>query len=158
MEGQPTFLVDVNAGRLAKWLRILGYDTLFIPDADDDELLRVAIREGRVILTRDSRLMERRLVTTGQLAALFIRDDDLRSQLRQVVQAFALDGPDLLSRCIRCNTPLEPIGKEAVAERAPPYVYATQNEFMECPTCRRVYWQGTHWANMRRDLAELRER
>ena len=166
MAGQPRFLVDVNAGRLAKWLRILGYDTLFIPDADDDELLRVALREGRVILTRDSRLMERRVVNTGQLAALFIRDDDLRSQLRQVVQAFRLAGLDLppartgglLSRCIRCNVPLVEVEKEAVAGRVPPYVYDTQAEFMECPSCQRIYWQGTHWANMRRDLAELGER
>ncbi len=157
MEGPPRFVVDVNAGRLAKWLRILGYDALYIPDVDDDELLRVALRERRVLLTRDSRLMERRLITTGQLPALFVRDDDVRGQLRQVIAAFHLDDPGPLTLCIRCNIPLAPAEKAAIEGRVPEYVLATQSEFMECPSCKRIYWQGTHWANMRRDLMELGE-
>ena len=134
----------------------MGYDALLLRQADDGELIRVALREGRIIVTKDSRLMERRVVSTSQIKALLIRYDDLKSQLRQVIQAYGLDGANSFSRCIGCNVPLDHMDKGAARGLVPPYVFETQTEFMRCPTCRRVYWRGTHWANMRRDIDELR--
>lgn len=151
---EPRFVVDVNVGRLAKWLRIMGYDALFPLENEDNELVRIALREGRIIVTKDSGLSERRLVTTGRLGLLLVRHDDLKSQLRQVVRSLDLTSPRGFSRCVRCNEPLLGLGRESAKERVPPYVYGTQDDFMECAICRRVYWRGTHWANMQ---AELRD-
>lgn len=150
---RPRFLVDVNVGRLAKWLRILGYDASFIPDAEDGHLVKVAQAEGRILLTRDVRLMDRRPVTRGLLKALLIASDHLDEQLRQVVTAYGLDQDGKLSLCIECSEPLRSRPKEAVAGLVPPYVSQTQDAFFDCPNCGRVYWKGTHWSNMRQTLA-----
>ena len=152
----PKFIADFNVGRLAKWLRIAGYDTLFVTDMEDGELVRRAQRENRVILTRDSSIMRRRVVTSGHLKALLISSDDPRSQLRQVMEEYVLDDGRGLSRCIECNVPLADVGKEGVRERVPPFVFQTQEEFMECPCCHKLYWRGTHWKNMRQELTRMR--
>ena len=152
----PRFVVDVNVGRLAKWLRVLGYDACFVRDMADNDIIRLALREGRVIVTRDRSFGERRPVTRGHLRVALVTSDQVWEQLQEVVLQLGLDGEDTFSRCIECNIPLEDVPKEAVRERTPPYVFQTQEEFMECPTCRKVYWKGTHWANMRRELARIR--
>ena len=149
------FVVDVNVGRLAKWLRIMGYDATYIPHIEDDDLIRLALEEGRILLTKDSRIGQRRLVTTGVLRALIITTDNLWEQIRQVAEAFGLERRASLTRCIECNQPLAPIPKEEVRERVPPYVFRTQQEFMACPSCHKVYWKGTHWSNMQRELARV---
>ena len=155
---EPRFVVDVNVGRLAKWLRVLGYDTLFPSDAEEDELLRIALREGRISVTRDSGLAERHVATTGRLKVVLIQRDDLKSQLRQVIRSLDLDGSRQFSRCIRCNEPLDSLAREAVRELVPPYVFKTQQEYAGCPRCHRIFWRGTHWANMLEDLAEVGQR
>ena len=152
---EPRFIVDVNVGRLAKWLRVMGYDALFPSDMEDNNLVRIALREDRIIVTKDTGLTERRLVTTGRLKVVLIQHDDLKSQLQQVIRSLNLNSHREFSRCIRCNEPMENLSRESVKEQIPPYVYETQNEFMECPLCRRIYWRGTHWANMHRELAQL---
>ena len=154
---EPRFVADVNVGKLAKWLRAMGYDVLFPIDVEDNELVRIALREDRVIITRDRGIVERRLVTTGKLEAVLVRHDDLKGQLRQVVRALGLSGGREFSRCIRCNEVLLSIPRELAEERVPHYVYETQKEFMECPICRKVYWRGTHWANMQRELTQLQD-
>ena len=151
------FIVDVNVGRLATWLRAMGYDTLFLPDIEDNDLVRIAFKEGRTVVTKDSRLAERRLVTMSKLSLVLIQHDDLKSQLRQVIRALDLSSNGAFSRCLRCNQALAALVKEEAKSRVPVYVFQTQEEFMECPQCRRVYWRGTHWSNMRSDLAQLRE-
>ena len=152
---EPRFIVDANVGRLATWLRVMGYDTLFPLDAGDNELMRIALREDRTILTRDTGLTERRVVATGRLRVVLVQHDDLKSQLCQVVGSLNLNSRRGFSRCIRCNEPLVGVSNESAKARVPPYVYETQKEFMGCPVCRRVYWQGTHWANMHRELAQF---
>ena len=147
--------MDVNVGRLAKWLRIMGYDTLFPLHAEDNELVRIALQGGRIIVTRDAGLAVRHVVTTGRLKVVLIVADDLKSQLLQVIGTLQLNGARQFSRCIRCNEPLERIPREVATGRVPPYVFETQTEFMICPTCQKVYWRGTHWANMQMELAEL---
>ena len=154
---EPKFIVDLNVGRLAKWLRVLGYDALFVPDADDDQLIRIAAEEDRTILTRDSFIMQRRVVTSGQVKALLITSDYRQTQLRQVIQALGLKDDHQFSRCIECNLPLRDVAKEDVKDFVPPFVYSTQEEFMRCPRCGKVYWKGTHWTNMRQELAQVRE-
>ncbi|MEK7872778.1 MAG: Mut7-C RNAse domain-containing protein, partial [Chloroflexota bacterium] len=84
MSGAPRFLVDINVGRLARWLRVLGYDALLARDVDDNALVRLALREGRVLLTRDTQILKRRVVTLGLLRALLIQHDAVADQLRQV--------------------------------------------------------------------------
>ena len=145
--------MDVNVGRLAKWLRVMGYDALFPRDVGDNELVRLALREDRIIVTKDRGLMDRRLVTTGRLKVVLVTHDDLKSQLRQVIQTLALDHREMFTRCICCNESLVALQREEARERVPAHVYNTQEQFMQCPLCRRIYWRGTHWSNMQRDLA-----
>ena len=154
---EPRFVVDLNVGRLAKWLRVMGYDTLFPVAAEDNELVRIALREERIIVTRDTGLTERHVVTTGRLKVELVQRDDLESQLRQVIRSLNLDSQREFSRCIRCNEPLVNVSREAAKGLVPPYVYETQKEFRECTICRRVYWRGSHWANMRSELEHLRD-
>ena len=145
---QHRFVVDVNVGRLAKWLRVLGYDTLFPKHADDNDLVRIAIREGRVLVTRDAGFSLRRAVRQGQMRVVQILDQDLDDQLRQLVREMALEPTNGFSRCVVCNEPLHSVAKEKVADRLPPYVYQNHSDFMECPQCCRLYWRGTHWSAM----------
>jgi uncharacterized protein with PIN domain len=147
--------VDTNVGRLAKWLRILGYDTLFINDLDDDELIRIAIDEGRILLTKDTRILRRRVVYDGQLKLVLIKDDDVKGQIRQVVQTLNLDHTNPFSLCLECNQPLMPREKDEVQELVPPYVFKTQTQYMQCPSCHRIYWRGTHWQRMKGELEKL---
>ena len=152
---EPRFVVDVNVGRLAKWLRVMGYDALFSSYMEDNELVRIALRDERIIVTRDGGLTERRLVTTGRLKAVLIQHDDLKSQLRQLIFAEDLDTTRRFSRCVRCNEQLVGLPRESARDRVPAYVYGTQEDFVECPECRRVYWRGTHWDNMLAELAQV---
>ena len=149
------FLADSNVGRLARWLRAYGYDAAYAPHVEDSLLIGRALAEGRVLLTRDADLMQRRVVSRGSLRALLLRSDRFDEQLRQVVEELELPGDRALSRCLECNVELEPRIKAEVSERLPPYVRATQSRFSECPRCGRVYWPGTHWQRMRERLGVL---
>ena len=151
------FIADTNVGKLARWLRLLGYDVAFIPNIDDGQLVRTALEQGRVVLTRDTQFMRRRLVTSGRLHALLIEGDDPKTQVRQVIRTFNLATDDGFSRCLECNEPLIPKLKEEVQCLVPSFVYETQDNFMLCPACRRIYWKGTHWQGMVRKLEEIRE-
>ena len=153
---EVTFLVDVNAVKLARWLRMLGYDAKVVPSADDNRLIALALKEGRVLLTRDTQIMLRRIVTIGKLKALLLKDDDPKQQLNQVVAAMRLSynyGP--FTRCLECNQPLINLSKEDANGLVPPYVFKTQSEFKQCSACKRIYWRGTHWQNMNREMERL---
>jgi hypothetical protein len=155
VDTQPKFVVDINVGRLAKWLRVMGYDTLFPEERGDNELVRIALREDRVLVTRDAEIARRRAARLGQMTVAFIQKDDLRSQLRQLVRELHLDPAGGFSRCVLCNETLQPVSKQDVASRLPPYVLRTQREFSQCQECRRVYWPGTHWTNMMSELSQV---
>jgi len=155
MTPKPRFIIDVNVGRLARWLRIMGYDTLFPADAGDNELVRIALQENRVLVTRDAGIARRRAARLGQLKVVLIAADDLRGQLQQLVRELSLSLENGFSRCVRCNHPLDPVDKSDIAHRLPPYVHQTQSQFMECPQCRRLYWRGTHWSNMMSELDQV---
>jgi len=134
-------------GRLAKWLRLLGYDTAYDNAADDHELARRARAEGRVLLTRDRELANRRGLRT-----LLIQSQVLEEQLQEVREAFGPPPHPSLSRCSVCNTALERVAPEQIADRVPPFVLRTQTEFHLCPGCGRVYWPGSHVEMMKRKL------
>jgi uncharacterized protein with PIN domain len=146
-------LADGMLGRLAKWLRLLGYDTAYDNAAADPDLARRARVEGRVLLTRDRELAARRGLRT-----LLIQSEVLEEQVREVQDALGLPPNPALSRCAVCNTVLEPVSPEDVAERVPPYVLRTQREFRRCPSCGRVYWPGTHVDEMREQLEQFESR
>ena len=134
----------------------MGYDTLFFNGGDDSHMVALALAEGRVILTRDTQIMRRRVVTTGLLEAILIQQDEPEKQMHQIIDSLNLDcrfRP--FSICLECNQPLLLKSKEDVKDRVPPYVFQTQNQYMECPACHRIYWRGTHWQAMTRRLERL---
>jgi uncharacterized protein with PIN domain len=150
------FIVDSNVGRLARWLRIAGFDTVFMNDIDDNRLVRAALDEDRVLLTRDTQIMKRRLVTSGRLRTVLIEPDDVMEQLSQVLTTLNLTGEVRpFSLCIECNEPLESREKKEVEGLVPPYVFRTQTQYMQCTNCRRIYWRGTHWDRMCKELERI---
>jgi len=152
------FIVDNNVGKLAKWLRMMGYDAVFFDGSDDAYLVAKALAEDRVILTRDTQLVKRGIITSGRLKAILLQTDEPEPQIRQVVQTLKLDFQSRpFTLCLECNQPLEARSKAEVKERVPPYVFQTQSQYMECPHCRRIYWRGTHWQAMTRKLQRLME-
>ncbi len=151
----PRFAADCNVGRLARWLRALGYDAEYHHRVGDAQLVGLAQASGRVILTRDRDLTHRRAVASGAVRAVLLRDDRVTEQLRQVVGELGLSSDLALTRCLECNVELERRPAAAVADRVPPHVRATQRRFSECPGCSRVYWPGTHWDGLRARLAGL---
>ncbi|MDO8589267.1 MAG: Mut7-C RNAse domain-containing protein [Armatimonadota bacterium] len=139
----PRFLADCMLGKLAKWLRLVGYDTVFIHDATDDQLVRVSVRENRILLTKDHSLAERRMVR-GRCC--FVTEEGTGAQLRQVMRDLDLriDESMAFSRCPVCNSEIEQALKSTVEEHVPSYVYRTQEQFGRCAGCGRIYWKGTH--------------
>lgn len=150
MTERPRFLADAMLGTLARWLRVLGFDVVYEAHIDDAALVEQAAAESRVILTRDRRLLERRLAREH----LLIDSDDIDEQLRQVVEAFDLTARATggFGRCLRCNTRLERIDAARVRDLVPAYVARTQTRFRYCPTCNRVFWRATHVEQMERRL------
>jgi hypothetical protein len=152
------FIVDHNVGKLAKCLRMMGYDTLFFAGSDDSGMIATALAESRVLLTRDTQIVKRRLITTGRLKAILIASDEPELQLKQVIGTLNLDirfRP--FSLCLECNQPLVERSKGQVKDWVPPYVFQTQEQYMECPSCHRIYWRGTHWQAMTKKLKRFME-
>lgn len=137
----PRFLCDVMLGRLARWLRTLGFNAAYDRAADDPALLRRARRERRILVTRDTRLATAR---HGPRVVL-LHANDTTGQLRELIAAVGVPRhPGLLTRCIVCNTRLRTANVDQVEERVPAYVRSVQRHFRACPGCGRVYWAGTH--------------
>jgi uncharacterized protein len=150
------FIVDNNAGKLVKWLRMMGYDTAFFNGTDDWQMVMIALKEDRVILTRDTQILKRGVIASGRVKALFIQSDNQEEQVRQVVETFHLDTESgLFTICLEDNGPLEVKTKAQVEGRVPPYVFSTQEKYMECPVCHRIYWKGTHWQAMMKKMGRV---
>lgn len=148
----PCFVADVMLGRLAKWLRIAGFDVLYSNRFADDELVRLSNGEGRILLSRDTRLLVRRAVNRF----IFLESEDVRAQLKQVFKsAHVTRLPALLCRCLSCNEALAEVPRESVSDLVPAYVFRTQPHFKACPRCRKVYWAGTHRQSVLRTLERL---
>jgi hypothetical protein len=133
------FIADNMLGRLAKWLRIIGCDVLYFQDIEDEELIRISLKENRIVLTRDTKLIKR------LKNYLFIKNDHIKDQLSQFLDAFRIDPfENFFKRCTVCNDLIKEIKKDEIKKFIPPYVYNTQSIFMRCPGCKRIYWGGTH--------------
>ncbi len=148
----PRFVADVMLGRLAKWLRIAGFDVLYSNKFTDDELISLSNVEERVLLSRDTRLLIRKSVR----AFIFLESQDIQKQIRQVfdtVHICRLRSP--LTRCLSCNDPLIEIPRELARERVPPFVYQTHSHFKSCPNCGKIFWAGTHRSAVIQTLQKL---
>lgn len=141
----PRFILDNHLGRLAVYLRMLGFDALYRNDIQDDELALRCNREDRILLTRDKRLLMRNLVERGY----WLRSKVPRQQLEEIVQRFGL-APVVqpFRRCLRCNEPLQPRRKEEVLHLLEPLTRKYFDEFHICPACGQVYWKGSHYERM----------
>jgi len=139
------FVADAHLGGLARFLRMLGFDTLHRNAFDDEEIRRLADTEGRVVLTRDRELLKCREIARGA----YVRSFKPEAQLREVAARYglaALARPFTL--CLRCNLPLKAVDRAAVAARVPPAVYALHERFVRCPGCDGVFWPGSHYQRM----------
>ncbi len=143
------FIVDHNVGKLVKWLRIMGYDTVFFEGADDSLMVEKALNENRILLTRDTQIMQRRIVTSGKVKAILLTSEEPEAQMEQLIDTLKLECKSKpFTICLECNEPLVERSKAEIKDRVPPYVFQTQNQYMECPICHRIYWRGTHWTAM----------
>jgi len=151
------FIVDINVGKLVKWLRLMGYDALLFKGEDDGEMIKIASQQNRLILTRDSQFMKRRVITAGKIKAILVKGDNSKIQLQQIASALDLDFQlKPFSICLECNKSLIVKNKDDVRNIVPPHVFETQSYYMECPSCHRIYWQGTHWQTMSKELDKFR--
>ncbi len=149
---EPRFILDNHLGQLATYLRMLGFDSLYRNDYEDDELSRVAVGEGRVLLTRDRRLLMRKAITLGYC----LHHTDPRQQAMEVLRRFKLLGRvKPFQRCLRCNSPLEHVNKADIIDRLEPLTKKYYQEFHWCPSCNQVYWKGSHFEHMQQMILEM---
>ncbi len=139
------FVADAMLGRLAKWLRILGFDVLYYRDIDDREVVRIAREQERTILTRDTHLSNRK----GLPDVIFIQKDDVLAQLRQMAAVLDFSQAVFYGRCAICNDLLDDVPqKEEIRDLVPEYIYLNFAQFRRCRGCCKVYWEGSHHRNM----------
>ncbi len=146
------FVLDVHLGTLAKYLRMIGFDTRYKNDYNDDEIVDISLGERRTILTRDKGILKRKEVTHGY----WIRNQNPELQLKEVTERFNLKNQiSEFERCLECNAKLEKINKEKIIDRLPLKVKQRQNNFWYCKNCNKIYWRGTHFEKMMEMIARL---
>jgi len=146
------FVADCMLGKLAKWLKILGFDTAYFSKIDDDELLLFARNESRVLLTRDNELIEK----SKSVPAIFIKSEKWSEQIQQVIKEFSLkEKTKPNSRCIQCNIVLKFLPKERAKNLVTPFIYKNADLFSLCPECGRVFWKGTHQNDMEEKITKI---
>ncbi len=149
---EPAFILDVHLGKPARWLRMLGFDCLYRNDYEDREIVRIALREERIILTRDRGLLKNSLVRRGY----WVRAEEPEEQVREVLERFDLEGKVRpFTRCLSCNGPLEDISRELVLDRLPPRTRREHRRFKICSGCGKIYWPGSHHRAMQARIARL---
>jgi uncharacterized protein with PIN domain len=150
--GEPRFVLDGHLGRLAAYLRMLGFDCLHENDYDDDQLAEIAAQEKRILLSRDRRLLMRKSVTDGYC----LRSLDPQQQLTETVKRFDLARRTTpFHRCLRCNHVLEAVRKEDVIDRLEPLTKKYFDEFHICPACGQIYWKGSHYEQMEKIVEQI---
>lgn len=142
---KPKFVADVHLGRLTKYLRMMGLDVLYKNNFSDNEIVQLSLKERRAILTRDRGILKRNDVTHGY----FVRSSKVEEQVKEILNRFHLQKEiKEFSRCIECNELLAPIKKELIINQLPRKVAQSQNEFYQCPSCKKNFWKGTHYQKM----------
>lgn len=154
MSDGPRFLVDFMLGRLARWLLMLGYDTVYVSDGarPDMDAVDQAVREGRVFVTRDTRIP-----AVAGSKRVVLRDQKLEGQLRQLFSELGQrpDPARYFSRCTMCNLPTRPVERESVLDSVPEKVRSLDTSFFRCPKCSKLYWTGSHVDNTVRKIQEI---
>jgi uncharacterized protein with PIN domain len=147
------FLVDRMLGKLAKELRMLGYDTIYYRGEDIGRLIQLARQEDRVILTRNAKLLQRRF----DVAVLRVTGDHPLLQLKELIEKgdIPLNEKAPFIRCLLCNSLLNEIPRDEVVGKVPDFILYQQKTFFQCPQCQRIYWQGSHQQHMQKRLDEL---
>lgn len=151
---ETRFVLDTHLGRLAAYLRMLGFDTLYRNDYDDSTLARISMEERRIVLTCDIRLLMRKQITHGY----YVRERQPQQQMLEIATRFDLfNSLQPFTRCIHCNGIIQRIDKEAVVQHLMPHTKAHYDEFWQCQHCRKVYWKGSHYQRMQRLILQLEE-
>lgn len=151
------FIADGMLGKLTRWLRILGHNVKYSNKLDDSQLVTIAKKERRVLLTRDLELYQQ--ATAKGINAFYIDGKTEAEKLAKLAQRFniKLEVDLALSRCPKCNTRVKPVPKEKVEDKVEKTTYLYYDEFWECPKCRQIYWQGAHWTRIRKTLETAKE-
>lgn len=150
---ETRFVIDVNLGKLAQKLRLLGFDTLFRNDFEDDEIIEISEKKNRIILTRDKGILKHNSVRHGY----WVRNDDPKKQLNEVIDRFQLrDKFKPFSRCSNCNNTLKVVSKSSLESVLPEDVLSFNNEFWQCRGCGKIYWEGSHFSKIVNWLNELK--
>lgn len=139
------FLVDNMLGRLGKWLRILGYDTLYLSEASDNSLVKRAVRDKRILLTRDQELFEK----APKRRCVLIKEIQYLAQLKETVKKLKLKPVSrrFFTICLECNQPVKRVYKAKIQKRVPEDVYRYRKFFWKCPKCKKIFWKGSHYEN-----------
>jgi len=145
------FIADVNLGKLSKYLRLLGFDTLYKNNYEDDEIVEIANKERRIILTRDTELLKRKQVVRGY----WVRSTLPKKQIREVINRFDLKNSDrIFSRCLKCNGLIRSVAKEKIVDKLLPNTKKYFSSFYQCRNCGKIYWQGSHYKNMVKEIEQ----
>jgi uncharacterized protein with PIN domain len=146
------FILDVHLGKLARKLRMMGFDTLYRNDFEDDEIIRIALKENRIILTRDIGILKQKSVTHGY----FVRSTQAQKQLTEVLHRFDLGRKSQpLSRCINCNGKIIRVDRDKIAHLLLPKTKAYFSEFFQCTGCGKIYWEGSHYERMQERVKSM---
>lgn len=151
----PRFVVDCNLGRLARYLRLFGFDCLYRNDYDDTEVANISSEQRRTVLTRDKVLLQRKIISHGY----FVRETKPRLQLKEVLDRFDLYRSIVpFNRCTRCNGELRDVSKQCIEDRLEPLTKKHYDRFRMCSECRQIYWKGSHHTRAQRFVDKLRVR
>jgi uncharacterized protein with PIN domain len=147
------FVLDVHLGRLAAYLRMLGFDTLYRNDYDDPELAETSANERRILLTCDRRLLMRKQITHGY----FVRERQPKQQLLEILNRFDLfNNLKPFTRCMHCNGITQPVKKQKIEAQLLPKTKKYYDEFFQCKTCNKIYWKGSHYLKMKKMIEEIK--
>ena len=150
---EPKFVLDVHLGKLARYMRMVGLDTVYKNNSADGELIEISLKEKRTILTKGRGILKRNEVTHGY----WVRNEAPGKQLKEVVERFDLKNElKEFSRCLECNSTLIEIEKEKIIDRLPPKIKEWQNEFYYCRVCDKIYWKGSHYEKMKKMIGIIR--
>ncbi len=150
---EPRFLLDVHLGRLATYLRMLGFDTLYRNDYDDPELADISATQNRILLTCDRKLLMRKQIAYGY----FVRSRNPREQIDEILKRFDLfDYRNEVPRCLACNGIIRGVSKQAITEKLLPLTRKHYDEFFQCDGCQKIYWEGSHHTNIQNLIGRIK--